>query len=389
MIFISTQNISMMHRLAFLTLCCVLVSSKTQQKLVSVSFNLTSRLDSYFYRDLNETFSFTNSTHNYTELLASRTASFISYSDEFSNLIGDNPQLKLLQARPVDVRFAHEGGSFIPETNEVWFTADQLPVQNTNISSVNLETNIFRLLSIEPSIPTPNGLQYFDGFVYICSQGNQTISGGIYAVDPKTLASKLIVNSWFGLRLNSPNDVTFTKKLNKRKYMWFTDPQVAYMQHFGQFPQLGNFVYRLDLVTFELRPVITDLIIPNGIGFNEDETILYVSDTAPNTMSQHTFFVYAYDLDENAVPYNRRIFSVSSTGIPDGIKVDKVGRVWTGEGDGINVRDRTGTLLGVILGRPLCKSGVISNFAIVNETVIILAQEQLWRLDLKAGCMRK
>ncbi|CAF4913190.1 unnamed protein product [Rotaria sp. Silwood1] len=169
--------------------------------------------------------------------------------------------------------------------------------------------------------------------------------------------------------------------------MWFTDPQVAYLQAFGSSPQLGSFVYRFDLTTSELRPVITDLIVPNGIAFDLNETTLYVSDTTPSSHGGGTYTVYAYDLNKHGLPINRRVFSVSSTGIPDGIKVDKVGRVWTGEGDGINIRDHHGILLGVILGRDLCQSGVISNFAIFDSTVIILVQEKLWRLDLAASVL--
>ncbi|CAF1390072.1 unnamed protein product [Rotaria sordida] len=314
-------------------------------------------------------------------------ASFISYSPEFTSLIGYKPKIKLLAAGSVSSPFAHEGGAFIPATNEIWFTANQLPIQNTNVSSVNLETNQIELLSIQPPILTPNGLNYFDDSVYICSQGNRTTSGAIYAVNPTTLVSRLVVNSWFGLRLNSPNDVAFSTKIGGRKYMWFTDPQVAYLQAFGSSPQLDSFVYRFDLTTSELQPVITDLIIPNGIAFDPSETTLYVSDTALNPNGHGTYIVYAYDLNKHGLPINRRVFSVSSTGIPDGIKVDKVGRVWTGEGDGINVRDHHGKLLGVILGRDLCQSGVISNFAIINSTVIILAQEKLWRLELAVSVL--
>jgi gluconolactonase len=133
------------------------------------------------------------------------------------------------------------------------------------------------------------------------------------------------------------------------------------------------------MLTSELRPVITDLIIPNGIAFDRKETTLYVTDTSPDTGIS---IVYAYDLNKDALPVNRRIFSVSSLGIPDGIRVDKNDRVWIAEGDGINVRDRRGTLLGVILGHGLCANGVISNFAMVKNTIIILAQESLWRLNI-------
>ncbi|CAF4791830.1 unnamed protein product [Rotaria socialis] len=360
--------------------------------------SLTSRLESNFIREYNETFSFTyfigppnalsSCAHSQqAELFVSRMASFISYSSEFNSLIGYKSEIKLIASRPVSVPFAHEGGAFVPTTNEVWFTANQLPIQNTNVSRVNLETNQIELLSIQPSILTPNGANYFDDSVYICSQGNQTTSGGIYAVNPTTLVSRLVVNSWFGLRLNSPNDVTFTRKIGRGKYMWFTDPQVAYMQDFGSLPQLGSYVYRFDLTTSELRPVITDLVVPNGIAFDLNETTLYVSDTAPSSYGHGTFMVYAYDLNKHGLPINRHVFSVSSAGIPDGIRVDKMGRVWTGEGDGINVRDHHGTLLGVILGRDLCQSGVISNFAIVGNLVIILAQEKVWRLELATSVL--
>lgn len=365
-----------------------------QRTLIQLSYSLTSRLERNFEREANVSFSFTNIDEDATrscawgsssqkeELLQSRQAFFISFSSNFTALIGSQPQLQRLAVQPVNTPFAHEGGTFVPDTNEVWFTANQLPIQNTNVSCVNLITHSVRLLDIQPPIVTPNGLQYFEGSVYVCSQGNSTTPGGIYSVNPTTLISKLVVNSWYGFRLNSPNDVTFTRKLTGRKLMWFTDPQVAYEQSFGSRPQLGSFVYRFDLTTSELRPIITDLIVPNGIAFSFDEKTLYLSDTSPNDKRFGTYFVYAYDLDSEGLPMNRRVFSVSSFGIPDGIKVDGFQRVWTGENDGINVRDKSGTLLGVILGRNLCESGIISNFAIVGSTVIILAQEQLWRLAL-------
>ncbi|CAF3795873.1 unnamed protein product [Rotaria sp. Silwood1] len=366
-----------------------------RNSLVYFPMSLTSKLEARFFRNNSETFSFTDfigpsnalspsAKLQQAQLFASRHASFISYSSEFTNLIGYRARPRLLATSPDSLQFAHEGGAYVPETNEVWFTANQLPIQNTNVGSVNLRTNEVKQLSIQPPIVTPNGVNYFEGSVYICSQGNKIEPGAIYAVNPRTLVSRLIVNSWFGLRLNSPNDVTFTTKIGHRKYMWFTDPQVAYMQGFGSSPQLGSYVYRFDMTTSELRPVITNLLVPNGIAFNPRETTLYVSDTAPDLPGRGTFIVYAYDLNRDGLPITHRVFSVSSAGIPDGIKVDNDERVWIGEGDGINVRDRDGKLLGTILGRDLCQSGVISNFAIHDRTVIILAQEKVWRLNIAA-----
>ena len=363
-------------------------------QLVSLPISVTSRINAKnFNRDSTISFSFLNFTNiddrknlqpELIELLASRTASFISYASEFTSIIGTCPQLTLIEQRCPNLPFAHEGGAYIPETNEVWFTANQLPVQNTNISSINLLTNQVQLVDIYPPIVTPNGVNYFEGYAYVCSQGNKTTPGGIYAVNPTTRISRLVVNSWFGFRLNSPNDVTFSSKIAGRKFMWFTDPQVAFMQGFSTSPQFRSTVFRFDLLTSELRPVITDLIIPNGIAFNLAETVLYITDTSSD---DNIRMVYAYDLTDDGFPINRRIFSIGSLGIPDGIRVDLNDRVWIAEGDGLNVRDQHGTLLGVILGRNLCANGVISNFALVKNTIILLAQESLWRLNISTNLL--
>lgn len=378
----------------FILITYILSNTYALNKLVALPLSITSHLESKnFYRNSQVPFNFVNFTEisnpeshtsEQKELLVSQNASFISYSSEFTSIIGYNPQLTLIEQRPISIEFAHEGGVYIPETNEVWFTANQLPIQNTNISSINLLTNQINLLDIYPPIITPNGVNYFQGYVYVCSQGNKTIPAGIHAVNPTTHISRLIVNSWFGYRLNSPNDVTFSTKILEKNFMWFTDPQVAYYQGFSNQPQYHSTVFRYDMLTSELRAVITDLIIPNGIAFNQNETVLYISDTSSDT---DTHIVYAYDLNQDGLPINRRIFSVSSLGIPDGIHVDKNDRVWIAEGDGINVRDSHGTLLGVILGHGLCAGGVISNFALVKNTLIILAQESLWRLDLTTNLL--
>jgi gluconolactonase len=367
----------------------VLSNTYALNKLVALPLSITSRIESKnFYRNQNIPFSFLNFTDmghredltpDENDLIASRNASFLSYSTEFTSIIGFNPQLTLIEQRQPLLQFAHEGGAYIPETNEVWFTANQLPVQNTNISSLQLLTNQIDLLDIYPPIVTPNGVNYFEGYAYVCSQGNKTTPAAIYAVNPTTRISRLIVNSWFGLKLNSPNDITFSTKIAGKKFMWFTDPTVAFMQGFSNAPQYHSTVFRYDILTSELLPVITSLIIPNGIAFNQNETVLYVSDTSPDNDAR---IVYAYDINADGLPINRRIFSISSLGIPDGIRVDKNDRVWTAEGDGINIRDSQGRLLGVILGHDLCVNGVISNFALVKNTVIILAQESLWRLNL-------
>jgi gluconolactonase len=48
---------------------------------------------------------------------------------------------------------------------------------------------------------------------------------------------------------------------------------------------------------------------------------------------------YAFDVDETSQTFlNRRVFAYIDTGIPDGIQVDMAGNVYSGCGDGVQVR---------------------------------------------------
>ncbi len=96
-------------------------------------------------------------------------------------------------------------------------------------------------------------------------------------------------------------------------------------------------VFRLDPVTQEVRALIRDLPMPNGIGLSPDESTLYVSDT---TLGQ----VFAYALDaEDAVGAQEAL----GPGI-DGLLVDSAGRIWSSAPDGVHVLTADGQDLGVI-----------------------------------------
>lgn len=75
---------------------------------------------------------------------------------------------------------------------------------------------------------------------------------------------------------------------------------------------------------------------------------------------------------------NRRLFAMADQGIPDGIKCDLEGNVYSGCGDGINVWSPGG----VILGRILIEGGV-SNFCFGKKGEIFALNEyRLWRVQL-------
>jgi gluconolactonase len=152
----------------------------------------------------------------------------------------------------------------------------------------------------------------------------------------------VIANSFQGRRLNRPNDVV----VKSDGCIYFTDPWTSPTAP-EQWDLTFSGVYRVtpDLGTLSL--LCDDCVLPNGLAFSPDETLLYINDTRrghirafellPSGMlAKHTDRVFA-DLRGN------------EPGVPDGMKVDVEGNVYCGGAGGIWIMDPHGKKLGRIL----------------------------------------
>lgn len=75
---------------------------------------------------------------------------------------------------------------------------------------------------------------------------------------------------------------------------------------------------------------------------------------------------------------NRRVFAGSDTGIPDGIKCDLDGNVYSGCGDGLNVWNAGGTLLGKVI-----VPGGVANFCFGRSgELFLLNEKRFWVLKV-------
>jgi gluconolactonase len=94
---------------------------------------------------------------------------------------------------------------------------------------------------------------------------------------------------------------------------------------------------------------------------------------------------YAFDVQiYSGQPFlvNRRLFAMADTGVPDGIKCDVNGNVYSGCGDGLNIWSPGGVLLAKIL-----VDGGVANFCFGKDGQVFLLNEyKLWRLQLHKGC---
>ncbi len=179
-----------------------------------------------------------------------------------------------------------------------------------------------------------NGTTFdLEGRLVICEGGNRRLTR--FSADGK---SEVLIDRFEGKRLNRPNDVVCKSDGS----LWFTDP--ALRVPVAQRELSSAAVYRL-LPEGEARLVV-ECEYPNGLAFSPDERILYIANT------RFTQYIHAVELDSAGNVRRRRIFADMSAdekdGVPDGMKVDSLGRVFcTGPG-GTWVFTPDGRRLGII-----------------------------------------
>jgi gluconolactonase len=132
--------------------------------------------------------------------------------------------------------------------------------------------------------------------------------------------------------------------------LWFTDPTYGHLQGFRPAPLVPDRVYRYDPATERLDVVADSLDKPNGLALSPDEAVLYVTDSGANQEpdslhDNRPHEIVAFDVVHGRHLAGRRMFAEVSPGVPDGIKVDTAGRVYSSSFSGVQVFDPGGERL--------------------------------------------
>jgi gluconolactonase len=155
----------------------------------------------------------------------------------------------------------------------------------------------------------------------------------------------VIANSFQGKRLLRPNDVI----VKSDGSIYFTDPGGNAAPE--QWDVTISGVYRVSPDLGSMSLIIDDMIRPNGLAFSPDESLLYVADSR----RRH---VRAYDMVANGTigKETSRVFvdlNGTEPGVPDGIKVDTAGNLYSGGSGGLYIIDSKGRKLGrIVHGQP-------------------------------------
>jgi gluconolactonase len=277
-----------------------------------------------------------------------RDSAFVAYASGFDEVTGDAAQLALLAE--VD---AHEGPVYFADENALYFTTLPRPGvdRSPSVQIKRLPLDEPRELSVV--VAEANGANGMaadqHGRLVVCEQGTRWEPARISRLDRATGERETVVEDWRGLRFNSPNDIVIARD----SAIWFTDPSYGHLQGFKPEPVVGDYVYRHNPATGQSAVVADGFDKPNGIALSPDERVLYVTDSGANQElgSYHVdrpHHIKAFDLINGTHLSGGRLFAVVSPGFPDGLKVDRDGRVYASSFSGVQVFDPDGQLLGEI-----------------------------------------
>ncbi len=254
--------------------------------------------------------------------------------DRFANLIVDTAHIDKIHT---GCRFT-EGPAYFPAGRYlIW--SDIPSNRLMRFDECTGHVGVFR----DPSGNANGNTVDRQGRLITCEHGGRRVSRTEIDGSITTLASH-----FEGKRLSSPNDVV----VKSDNSIWFTDPTYGidtdYEGNKGLCEQRGNFVYRIDPVTSELRVVADDFVQPNGICFSPDESILYIVDTDISHKKNGPKHIRKFTVKNGIELIDQGIFADSTAGLFDGLRVDTEGRIWTSAGDGVHCYDPDGTLIGKV-----------------------------------------
>jgi gluconolactonase len=173
-----------------------------------------------------------------------------------------------------------------------------------------------------------NGLMFDKtGALVMCEGGGRQMTRAKKAGGER----EVLASTYEGKPLNSPNDLW----LDAAGGMYFTDPR------YGNRDSMEMDIEGVYYISNDkkLKRLIADLVRPNGIALSPNGETLYVLDNGAGTL-------FAYPVNQPGVlGEGKKLADVPG---PDGMTVDRNGRLYITASDGVRVVSPAGELLGTI-----------------------------------------
>ncbi|WP_347239557.1 SMP-30/gluconolactonase/LRE family protein [Microcoleus sp. FACHB-68] len=286
---------------------------------------------------------------------------------------GSQPNQKSLEAikdEKTQVEKIAEGFEFIE--GPVWHPEGFLLFSDINGDTIyqwqeNQKAKVFR----RPSGKANGNTLDREGRLITAEHSNRRVSRTETDGKIVTLADK-----YEGKSLNSPNDLA----VKSDGSIYFTDPPYGIKKEQEELGFYG--VYRL-APDGKLTLLVKDFMRPNGITFSPNENKLYINDSQES-------HIRVFDVNSDGTLTNGRIFAElkdpNKKGVPDGMKTDIQGNIYSTGSGGVSVFSPAGNLLGTI-EVPEATTNLAWGDS-DGKTLYITAGKSLYRIRLKIAGMR-
>ena len=164
-------------------------------------------------------------------------------------------------------------------------------------------------------------------------------SGRRVSIESREGRVETLVDAYQGRRLNSPNDVV----VKSDGSVWFTDPPTASASAPRTRSRSTTTSSASTPAAATLRSVVGRLPPP--------QRPLLLPGRAPplHRRLRHPHHVRVFDVGEDGALTGGQVFCTIGPGIPDGMRCDTEGRLYSSAGDGIHVFTTAGDLIGKII----------------------------------------
>jgi gluconolactonase len=195
-----------------------------------------------------------------------------------------------------------------------------------------------------------------------------------------------LAGTWQGKRFNKPNDVI----CRSDGTIYFTDPELRLPQEQREVGFSG--VFSID-PQGEVHLATDECEYPNGLALSPNESVLYVAisrldercfqEEQQGAVCQHRK-IRAFDVAPDGTLSNNRVFcdmSSAEPGVPDGMKVDTLGRVFCVGSGGFWIIEPSGEVVGVVR-----TAEVVRNLAFGGpdfRTLYMTPGSSLWKMEVK------
>jgi gluconolactonase len=190
------------------------------------------------------------------------------------------------------------------------------------------------------------------------------------------LAMRPFLERFEGKRFNSPNDLVF----GPDGALWFTDPPFGLPKHDEDPAKELSFNGVFRYSNGKLTAAIRDLPLPNGIAFSPDGKTLYISNSGPK------MFVMKYKVGVGgALTDATKLIEYPDdpkADVPDGMKVDSAGNIWSSGPGGIRIISPNGKVLGQI---KLPETAANLAWGDDGKSAYITASSKIYRIRMRIG----